>query len=408
MDPNQKMNPKIIYVTRDIERALGNIPGPNYMIVTNTSPLAVEVQKQYPEYVTLINGIENKSLSTNELLLDRKVQQIIAESGAGVLVFKNNPQIETLAKENNWRILNSPATLSEKIENKITQVEWLGELATKYLPKYSIQTLKSVDWKDEPFIIQWAHSHTGDGTILINSAKELDVIKQKFPERQARVSQFIVGPSFTVNVCVTPTHILMGNVSYQITGLAPFTDNTFSTIGNDWSITHSLLAEKDLMFFEEMVREIGEKMRKDGWKGLFGIDVIFGAEFDRIFLIEINARQPASVTFESFLQRENRIEGILGQTIFESHRRALTNTNVIEQLIPVNDGAQIIQRITKKTKTSSPETVAELTKEGYQVISYTNEDDNADLIRIQSPLGIMEMHNKFNARGEEIVATLLK
>jgi hypothetical protein len=43
-------------------------------------------------------------------------------------------------------------------------------------------------------------------------------------------------------------------------------------------------------------------MSAQGWRGLFGIDVIKDLERNAIHLIEINARQPASTSFEAKLQ----------------------------------------------------------------------------------------------------------
>ena len=171
-------------------------------------------------------------------------------------------------------LLNPSAALAEKIENKITLTDWLEDLA-KYLPPYTIAAAKDLIWKKEPMIIQWAHGHTGDGTILVNNATELQALQQKFPDRVARASAYANGPSFTLNVVVTDKgELALGNISYQITGLFPFTENAFSTVGNDWSLPHSLLNEREVETIHTIAREVAGKMATDGWHGLFGIDLI--------------------------------------------------------------------------------------------------------------------------------------
>ena len=324
-----------------------------------------------------------------------------------------------MAEENGWTLLNPSSKLAEKIENKITQIEWLGELGNKYLPPHTVALTKNLVWKKEPLIIQWEHGHTGLGTILINSDAELTELKNKFPERTARATSFINGPSFTINVVVNKSEVLLGNISYQITGLPPFTDNVFSTIGNDWSLTHSLLSETEIEEIHNMAKEIGALMARDGWSGLFGLDFIKDNERGRIFLIEINARQPASTTYESFLQEENRRNGLAGMTVFEAHLAAISEKSPAAMksptpIVPINDGAQIIQRITKKIHTSTNSLIALPTDEitgtlellGYRVIEYPNTAINEDLLRIQSQKGIMETHAKLNMRGKEILDVL--
>ncbi|MDB5259512.1 MAG: hypothetical protein JWO73_720 [Candidatus Taylorbacteria bacterium] len=430
-----KLSP-VIYVARDIERALGMEPGANalcnYFIITNRTPYAEKIQAKYPDNVWLIDrpvaageaaGIETETLGTYELLSIPEVAASITKStkdeGAKLVVFKNAPRIEALAKKHGWQLVNPPAALAEKIENKITQVEFLGELVS-YLPAHQILQTKHIKptyrntsgeldaVKDEfiPFIIQWAHSHTGDGTILVTNEKQLQEIQQKFPDRDARVSVFVKGPTFTSNVL--PLLAGEANISYQITGSLPFTDNPWSTIGNDWSLTHSILTEKNVATIHEIAQKTAEKMKAAGWRGLFGIDLIYDEERDEIRLIEINARQPASTTFESQLQLGLRVAGLEGVTTFEAHLASLEGGGTVQPLIPVYDGAQIIQRVTASKKSVSDKAAKELDEAGFITIQYPNTKPNADLIRIQNLRGIMETHTKFNLRGKKIVEIITK
>lgn len=392
----------IVYVTRDIERALGMVPSPKYRIIANRTKYSESIKKQYPDFVDLVDA-GSKLSSTTELMANDAVQRIISENKADLVVFKNTPEIERIAHDSKIHLLNPASKLAETIENKITQVEWLGELGKKYLIETAIMPASAITFEEKPLIIQWAHGHTGSGTTLINDKKTLELIQKKFPERLARVAPFVHGPTFTVNCVVTKNRIVIGNVSYQITGMAPFTDNMFSTIGNDWSLPHSLLDETETAAVEEMATEIGNRLRGSGWRGLFGMDIVRDEERDRLALIEINARQPASTTFESLLELENRKHGMGGQTIFESHINALAEREDGAGAILINDGAQIVQRITGEFYEIPEGISGALTLAGYSNIEYDNTELNSDLIRIQSDRGIMESHNKFNRRGKEIL-----
>ncbi len=390
----------IVYVTRDVERGLGRVPGDNYHIITNSTPYAEEIKKLYPMHVLLIDSSE--ILDTYEILLRPEVQEIITNFNASVMVFKNTTNIESFCKEKNWELLNPSAELSERIENKITQVEWLSELSS-LLPPHKITLVKDIVWEKKPFILQWSHGHTGDGTILVNSEKQLDEIKSRFPHRDARVTEYIKGPMFTVNIVVTDTVILLGNTSYQITGILPFTENAFSTIGNDWSVPHTILSEDQLNDFNAISEKVAQKMQKSNWRGLFGIDVVYDEERNNLHLIEINARQPASTTYESQLQNVVNMHGVPGISTFDAHLSVLSKQPITSSLIPINDGAQILQRVTTKTEDVD---ISKLVNAGYKVIKYSNTKLNKDLCRIQSKLGIMETHTKFNSRGKEIVELL--
>lgn len=364
----------VIYITKDRERAEGMPEGQGYSIISG-----------------------NGNQDTLELIKSSDISP-----GSKILVFKNSMQIEDAAKEKALQLLNPSAALAEKIENKITQVEWLGTLA-EFLPEHHLVITKKITI-EKPFILQWAHSHTGGGTLHIQKENELGNIQKQFPDREARVTKYIKGPMFTMNIVATKEMILLGNISYQITGIAPFTENPMSTIGNDWSVPQSILTEAHIVKFKSMANQIAKKMQNDGWRGLFGIDVIYDEERDDLFLIEINARQPASTTFESQLQAEAREKGVSGITIFEAHLLALLDMPINSEIIEINDGAQIIQRVTEKVKNVDME---KLLDAGYNLIEYNNTKVNSDLFRIQSRKGIMEAHNKFNARGKEIEALVV-
>ena len=88
---------------------------------------------------------------------------------------------------------------------------------------------------------------------------------------------------FTNNNIISKNNILIGNINYQITGLSPFTDLPFSTIGNDWGFANKYLTNKQKKKYHQIVLEIGEKLKKDGWKGLFGIDIAIDKKLKNYF-----------------------------------------------------------------------------------------------------------------------------
>ncbi|MBU2542255.1 hypothetical protein KJ785_01695, partial [Patescibacteria group bacterium] len=240
----------IVYVTRDIERALGLENTTNYYIISNFNESFKGVDS---DNILLIK--EKKQLDTWELLKHEKVKKFLrsvpsplqgeGQGEVNIVVFKPTKQIERICAENNWNLLNPLAELSNKIEEKISQLDWLGDLK-KYLPDYSVKKCKDIEFIGNKFILQFNRSHTGSGTFLIESAEQLDEIKNKFPDREARLAKYIEGPLFTNNNIVTKNKTLIGNINYQITGLKPFTDLPFATIGNDWGFPHKYLNKKQI------------------------------------------------------------------------------------------------------------------------------------------------------------------
>lgn len=397
---------RLFYVCRDIERTMGSAGLKNYYIITNNSSLASRMASQYPNIII----IKDKSvLDTAGLLAHPETVKIIKPKDF-VLVFKNNAIIEKICRANKWKLLNPSSQLADRVESKISQVEWLGNLAM-FLPPHQIGACGEILWKKKKFILQFNHSHTGSGTFLIDSQKRLKELQQKFPNRPVRIMDYIEGPVFTNNNIVWGSKTLIGNISYQITGLPPFTENKFTTIGNDWALPTTLLNEKQIKQYKKIVTSVGKKLCKRGWKGLFGVDMIMDKKSGTLYLLEINARQPASTSFESQLQ--NLIEETQKSNhlnAFEAHFAALFDIQFRNyQLTAINNGAQIVLRVTNKTNKGETRQLwnklkSLATKQDaiLNIVPYQNTTIGSDLARIQLSKGIMAKHNVFNKLGKEI------
>lgn len=401
-----KTNP-VIYVTRDIERALGLNPDTEgYFIISNSTAFAKQTTKT-KKNILLIHS--EKILDTFELLGHEYTKKFIDKiNNASVLVFKNTKQIEKICAQNKWPLLNPPADLSNQIEEKISQVKIFAGLKDLFL-KYEIIICKDKKWEGKKFILQFNHAHTGSGTVLIDSEANLKELQKVFPNREARVSDFIAGPMFTNNNVINNGPLLLGNISYQITGLYPFTERKFSTVGNDWGLAKKMLTQDHLEYYKLIVKSAGEELKKLGWKGLFGADAIMNESTGKIYLVEINARQPASATYESWLQ-DKIPANYKGINIFEAHLATLLNIDLsMENITPIENGAQIIKRILPKENLRCPAVnlIANLKRENFNVIQYDNANIGSELLRIQSAASIMKTHNQLNQNGEKILNILL-
>ncbi|MFA6105262.1 MAG: ATP-grasp domain-containing protein [Patescibacteria group bacterium] len=385
----------VAYITRDLERALPLITKKGHFIITNSSPFAKKIAQKY-KGIFLVS--DSKVLDTHEILSRPDVIKFInSKKLFGLLVFKNTSAIEKICSNRGWNLLNPSAVLSSKIEEKISQVEWLKKLA-HLLPPHQIVNGSKIVFKSRPYIAQFNRAHTGRGTFLIDSPKAAAEITNKYPNRPVRITKYIEGPVFTANIVVSKNKILIGSISYQITGLAPFTSNPFATVGNDWFLPSKILLEQNIKDFNYIAEAVGKKLAEENWRGLFGIDVILDKTINKFYLLEINARQPASTTFESELQANNK-----SRTTFDVHLSALFDFDQNEPAGKIKDGAQIILRVSENLTTKNLEKITSaLGKAGFTTILYPNKLPGSDLLRIMSKKGIMSAHNELNMRGLKI------
>jgi hypothetical protein len=411
----------LVYVVKDIERAVGSFPF-NYYIVTTNSPLAQMYKSTYPERIFIVRPT-SQVLNTYTLLQHQDTHDAIKEiqkkhgTQPDVIVFLNTERIRAYAESCGLKIANPSPSQSEKIEHKIRLVEWLGN-DVDLLPEHRVGKLSALQPFKYPFILQWGLGHTGNNTETISDSSTFNAYVQKFPEREARITQIIHGPTITVNLVTDNRITHCGSPSYQITGLRPWTDTDWSTVGNDWALGAHLVHLYGELPFRRLVKRIAERMSNSGWHGLYGLDIVIDTEAppeQRFKLIEINARQAASVTFESELAR-NHLRDIEQPTLFDLHIEALRSTeprnshkpHTLEFMPYIKNGAQLVQRITRD-RALAPH-IPHLTDHMYtwKIISYDNKEHLEDMLRVQTYGNFMTEHNKLSPEGLALKALLNK
>jgi len=312
-----KFSEPIFFVCNDFERALGlERIFPDYHIICidyNTGLEAARAQGVkifcLEEELKTINPIFRNS---NRLLNHPSVIEYIKkESGyatPNVIFFKIAPNIEASCKKLGFKLLNTSADLNHKFELKLSQYEEIEKLG--YFPSSIVGILQDLNYSEvvqelgEPFVIQYDRGHTGSSTVFIENSTQFDQEVKLFPKRKAKISSKIDGEPWTLNACITRYGVTFGGLCFQITGIEGCTSKKGGTVGNDWTQTKRLPSSITEQI-ANMTTRIGEHMKKSGYIGLFGLDIIVDST-GKAFLIEINARQPASTGMHTKLMLANQ------------------------------------------------------------------------------------------------------
>jgi len=279
----------------------------------------------------------------------------------------------------------SQPDINKRFELKISQYNSLKTLNSCF-PKTIISTLNDTTYSKlknklgEKMVIQYNRGHTGNNTFFIENDKDFAKQKKKFRNRLARIAQFVEGDVYTLNACITRFGIIYGGISYQITGVEGLTSKKGGTIGNDWKYPEKI-PPKNVKKMKEILLKLEKEMLSSGYRGMLGVDFIITPK-QKIYLIEINARQPASTPmhtklmlneefiplqafhFAEFLFKEN--SGYI-RFLNRYFHKGLADTNIsryIEEqnklaVIPI-DASQIFLRNTENSK----QKIAENIKQG--------------------------------------------
>lgn len=311
---NYESTKPIFFVCNDPERALGlEHIIENYHIICSDDNPFIQIAKERGIQIFSLAKIEGKTnpifRNSNRLLKHKKVQEYIKKNTPknekpNIIVFKVSLQIEKTCAKLNYNLLNTTSALNKRFELKISQYNNLKNLGS-FFPKTIISTLGNTTYSKlknklgEKIVIQYNRGHTGNSTIFINNEKEYIKQKRKYRNRLARIAEYIQGDVYTLNACITRFGIVYGGISFQITGIEGLTSKEGGTVGNDWKYPEKI-SPKNHKQIKEILSRLEKSLISQKYKGLFGIDFIITPK-QRIYLIELNARQPASTPIHTKL-----------------------------------------------------------------------------------------------------------
>ncbi|HUY57470.1 MAG TPA: ATP-grasp domain-containing protein [Candidatus Micrarchaeaceae archaeon] len=240
--------------------------------------------------------------STAALLRGAAVQARLHSGVEDMVVWKSSAEVEQIAEKLGVTVANSPALISRRIENK-TYFSRAAESAGLPIPPTRVgvagpELQLAVRELRGPFVFQLARGYSGEQTYLAESGKELEELIQRFNGRSCRVAEMVPGTPVTLTGVVSPERLVIGPACLQLTGLPTLTPHPLGSCGNDYGRP---VPEP------EGVHEVGLRMaewlRRQGHLGIFGLDLVVGAN-GMVVCIEVNPRLVASVPLFSLSARD--------------------------------------------------------------------------------------------------------
>lgn len=223
-----------------------------------------------------------------------------------IIPFKPSAKIDILCQQNNWINISNPAPINRFLEDKIK----FAKLCQKYkLPTipFSIDTfnqknfLKYQQLYGQKIVLQTHFGWAGNSTFLSSSWND---IKDKISSNVITKYSPIVEPSYTLlnNCCLTKFGLIQSPPALQYTGVKPYTDNPFTTVGRQWPSFAPLKIVEEINIITENFSKI---LKEIGYKGFFGLDFLISQ--NKVFLLECNPRLTASFDFYTKLELDQKI-----------------------------------------------------------------------------------------------------
>lgn len=212
-----------------------------------------------------------------------------------IVPFKPSAKIDFLCQQNNWICASNSHQLNRNLEDKIAFNELCQKNNLLQIPSsVDIFThanfLKYQKKYKSKLVVQSQFGWAGKNTFSSDNWKD---IKNKIgTNTTVKFSPYIEGYSLLNNCCLTSKGLIQSPPALQYTGIKPFTNNPFTTVGRQWP---SLAPKNIIEKIYQITQDFSVIINKMGYKGFFGLD--FMVENDHVYLLECNPRLTASFAF---------------------------------------------------------------------------------------------------------------
>jgi len=277
---------------------------------------------------TKVFDIKNKSKKAEDIFSDEKVLEYIKTSSAGkniaIYLFRSSPTIEKICKENGWSLVAEKSILFDRIDSRNFFFELLKELDSSrdfeilWSDQLSGKINELFKRFGEKIVIQTFNSAGGRGTFFLEKNIDNEKLERiNFDKNQKIiVTSFVQGFEIAITGCVTSKNgILSGWVRHQFVGLEAIVSGKEhggqSFCGNDWKIDTEYSDDIQKQG-EDLVQKIGTILRREKFRGIFGIDFIYNKYNKKLIPLEINPRLIGSFPVETQFEVLNETLPLVG------------------------------------------------------------------------------------------------
>ena len=264
---------------------------------------------------------EVEKLNTQAILKHPGVLRYLQSLGKiAVFSYKHTEWVDRFCQEQGWLLLANPRAIRDQFEDKDAFFTLVRRLGLAPIPgeQWEVEKFTEDDYRrlrkrlgrQLVFQLTSFSEGGGKGTYFINDISDFRTFLEDAKGRLdlsrtqlVNVSRFIDGISGSITGCVTRYGVLTGLVQTQILDvpeLVNLRERRGIWRGHDWSFRHySSAIQKGA---ERIARNLGEAMAHQGYKGVFGVDLMIDAKSGKVYPNEINPRYTGAFPVYSFLQ----------------------------------------------------------------------------------------------------------
>ena len=236
----------------------------------------------------------------NYMLMHKEVIDRIKKAGKGpakLLFVMLDEKTEAICKDLGVDIALPSVELRKRLDSKIELTKLASEAGIDSAPNILVD--KANSFRDlmeaannaklgKDLVVQTPYGDSGRTTFFIKSEADYNKHADDMKDEQLKIMKRINHMPGTMEVCVTRHGTLSGPIQTDITGYEEITPYKGGWCGNDvWPKIFNANTRREL---RRMASGLGDRLYKEGYKGVFCMDFLLDTDDGTPYLGEVNPR----------------------------------------------------------------------------------------------------------------------
>jgi biotin carboxylase len=234
----------------------------------------------------------------NYLLRDPEVQAFLSSRGGRprvAMVFFDE-ETERICQELGYDLILPSDALRRRLDSKIVTTQLGNEAGAPSVPNVLVEidswnTLVRVATDaalGTDLVVQTPYGDSGKTTFFIKTEGDWAASADDIVGQQAKVMKRINNKAAAVEAALTRHGTVVGPFMTDLTGYPELTPYKGGWCGND--LFPEALSDDHRAKAVDLVRRLGGRLGREGYKGFFEVDVLIDVDTDEVYLGELNPR----------------------------------------------------------------------------------------------------------------------
>jgi biotin carboxylase len=234
----------------------------------------------------------------NYLLEHEEVLELLRSRGPGgkaLFVFFDE-ETEACAADAGLEVVLPPAELRHRLDSKIVTTKLGDEAGVPSVPNVlgrassfdELMALARNAGLGEDLVVQTPYGDSGKTTFFVSAEEDWDENAKDMAAQELKVMRRINPRAVAVEACITRQGTVVGPLMTDLTGHPELTPYRGGWCGND--IFPEALSPEHRERARELTRKLGDRLAREGYRGLLEVDYLLDLDGGELYLGELNPR----------------------------------------------------------------------------------------------------------------------